>query len=595
MILDQVEHAPNPQFAREGHIDLCGPWEFAWDDDDQGLADGWSLPGASFPLRITVPYPPESSLSGIGDTGYHPVCWYRRSLPDPRRGRDDRVLIRFGAVDYAATVWVNGRWVGAHEGGSTPFTLDVTHALDNGASEQVVTVRAFDDPRDIEQPRGKQDWLPEPHAIWYHRTSGIWQPVWLETAPAVRVEDIHWSFDRASWSVALAITLNRPAGEGSTVGVELELASGPTVSGQWTLAGNAVTATMDLRAVDVPAGPHALLWSPEHPTLIGAKVSVRSAAGTDHVLTYTGLRTIDVEPDGISINGRTVFLRMVLSQGYWPESHLAAPSRDAIGKEIELIRALGFNGARIHQKAEDSRFLFEADRQGLLLWGEIGNAFRWSDRAIARRAAEWREIVMRDRNHPSIVAWVPFNESWGIEDVAHRDDQRHAARAAYHATHALDGTRPVIGNDGWEHVEADIVTAHDYSWEPEHLSRLYGKGARREDLPTLFRAGHRHLLAPGMEPSGKPVMLTEFGGVSFAPGTGEEWYGYGTVTSEREFIDRLDALVRAIAPSGAIAGFCYTQLTDTLQETNGLLDERREPKAPIVTLRGIISGTGREA
>lgn len=590
MILDQVGNAPNPQFVRDGYVDLCGEWEFAWDDDDAGLAEGWFMPGTPFPQRINVPYPPESAMSGIGDTGYHPVCWYRRSIPDARRAPGEHLLLRFGAVDYAATVWVNGRWVGAHEGGSAPFTLDITHALDGSAGEQVVTVRAFDDPRDVEQPRGKQDWLPEPHAIWYHRTSGIWQPAWLEPAPACHIEDIHWSFDRTGCAVGLSITLNRPAGTGSMLDVELELPDGSPINGQWSVAGNAVSATIDLRAAEIPDGVQELLWSPEHPTLIGARVSLHSDDGTDEILTYSGLRTIEIGEDGVTINGRPVFLRMVLSQEFWPESHLAAPSRQAIIREVELIRQLGFNGARLHQKAEDPRFLFEADRQGLLLWGEIGNAFRWSERAIARHWSEWREIVMRDRNHPSIIAWVPFNESWGIEDVAHRDDQRQAVHAIYHATRALDGTRPVIGNDGWEHVAADIVTAHDYSWDPAHLKRLYGTGARREDLPALYRAGHRRLLAPSMDPSGKPAMLTEFGGVSFAPGADEAWYGYGTVTSEQEFVDRLDALVRAVAPSDCIAGFCYTQLTDTLQETNGLLAEHRVPKAPLETLQGIISG-----
>ncbi len=595
MILERVADAPNPQFVREGDVDLCGEWHFAWDDDDKGMATGWWSPEAMFDQRITVPYPPESTLSGIGDTGYHPVCWYRRSFVDPRQDASEQLLLRFGAVDYAATVWVNGRWVGGHEGGSTPFAIDITHALDPDAPEQVVTVRAFDDPQDMEQPRGKQDWLPEPHAIWYHRTSGIWQPVWLQTAPACRIDDLRWTFDRSMWTVGLDVTLNRPAPAGSSLGLQLELPDGGSLSGTWSMTGRSIRASLDLGPSGGITHPHNLLWSPGNPALIGAEITLTTDAGTDKVLSYTGLRAIEVDPGGVSVNGVPLFLRMVLSQGFWPESHLAAPSREAIVNEVDLILRLGFNGARLHQKAEDPRFLFEADRRGLLLWAEIGNAFRWSDRAIARHAAEWREVVMRDRNHPSVIAWVPFNESWGVEDLSVRADQRHAVVAAYHATHALDGTRPVIGNDGWEHAEADIVTAHDYSWDPAHLSRLYGRGASREDLPNLYRAGHRRLFAPGMDGTDKPAMLTEFGGVSFAPESDEEWFGYGTVRGEAEFIERLRALVRAVDPSDAIAGFCYTQLTDTLQETNGLLTEQRVPKAPLQTLRAIIAGEENEA
>lgn len=590
MILERVEHAPNPQLVREGYVDLCGEWEFSWDDDNVGMTAGWSAPDAALDQRITVPFPPESARSGIGDTGYHPICWYRRTFADPRQNQSDRALLRFGAVDYSATVWVNGRWVGTHDGGSTPFALDITHAIDTHADVQVVTLRAFDDPHDLEQPRGKQDWLSEPHAIWYHRTSGIWQPVWIESVPMCRVEDLHWTFDRATWSLGAQVTLNRPAEPGSSLEIELEIPGGGPVAVSLSISGRSLRAVIDMSPSEGIVDPRNLLWSPTSPTLIGARVSLRTDAGVDTFLTYTGLRTVNVDEHGVAINGVPLFLRMVLSQGYWPESHLAAPSREVIAREVDLILGLGFNGARLHQKAEDPRFLFEADRRGLLVWSEIGSAFRWSERAIERHAAEWREIVMRDRNHPSVIAWVPFNESWGVDDIANRPEQRHAVQATYHATHALDGTRPVSGNDGWENAAADIVTAHDYSWDPDHLSRLYGMGASRDALPLLYRAGHRRLLAPGMDAAGKPVMLTEFGGVSFAPASDEEWFGYGTVSGETEFVDRLRALVQAVTPSDAIAGFCYTQLTDTLQETNGLLTERREPKAPLETLRAIITG-----
>lgn len=591
MHLEDIASAPNPQFVRLPFVDLCGTWDFAYDDHDIGLAQRWFEDASGFDRKVTVPYPPESALSGIGDESFHPVCWYRRTFQDPRAGDDRRILLRFGAVDYAATVWVDGAYVGGHEGGSTPFALDITDAVDSNREDHVVTVRVVDDPHDLEQPRGKQDWLSEPHTIFYRRTSGLWQPVWLETSPKVRIEDIRWTFDRARWSVGIEVSLNTALPAGSTVTALVELEDGHLASGTWSTSGRSVRGSLDLRANSSLESLHQLLWSPESPNLLHARVTVETAGGNrDEVLTYTGLRTVETSERGVLINGRPVFQRLVLSQGFWPESHLAAPSRDAIEREVDLILALGFNGARLHQKPEDPRLLFEADRKGLLLWGEIGNAFRYSDRAIDRHAREWREVVVRDRNHPSIIAWVPFNESWGIEDVGHRPDQQHAVHAAYHATHALDGTRPVIGNDGWENVAGDIVTAHDYSWDPGHLDHLFGPDATPQRMRDEYRAGHRRLTAGDFSMDHKPVILSEFGGVSFAPEEDQSWYGYGSVRTGDEFIERLDALVGAVQDSPAIAGFCYTQLTDTLQETNGLLDEHRVPKTDIETLRGIISG-----
>jgi beta-galactosidase/beta-glucuronidase len=591
VILDQIATAPNPQFARLPWIDLCGTWDFAFDDADDGLRDGWYKAGAAFKHQIEVPFPPESERSGIGDPSFHRICWYRRPFDDPRTGEGERVLLRFGAVDYSATVWINGTYVGSHEGGSTPFSLDITPALGQDAAAHTLTVRVVDDPADLEQPRGKQDWREEPHGIFYRRTTGIWQPVWLEVVPAIWVEDLRSTFDRSQWTVRVEAALSDQAGPGSSLSVELETGNGSLAKGEWSASGRTLRGSIDLRSASGADDLSRLLWSPESPTLLGARVTLRSPGKPDDVvLSYVGLRTIEVRETGFSINGRSHFLRFVLSQGFWPESHLAAPSRDAIEREIKVIRSLGFNGARLHQKAEDPRLLYEADRKGLLLWGEIGNAFTYSDRAIERHAREWRDIVVRDRNHPSIIAWVPFNESWGVEDLALRADQQHAVRAAYHLTHALDGTRPVIGNDGWENVAGDITTAHDYSWDPNHLRELYGPEATLSALLERFRSGQRSLTVGGYSGDGNPVMLTEFGGVSFAPGKGENWYGYGTVRSAEEFVERLRALVDAVSPPALISGFCYTQLTDTLQETNGLLTESREPKVPIEVLHRIISG-----
>jgi len=332
--------------------------------------------------------------------------------------------------------------------------------------------------------------------------------------------------------------------------------------------------------------PEAALWSPQKPNLIGARVKLSAPGATDDIVhSYLGLRWVTTNPSRVLLNGRSVYLRMVLEQGYWPESQLVAPSPEALEKEVDLILALGFNGARIHQKVEDPRFLYWADRKGLILWGEMPAPFTYSDLAISRHLKEWEEAVMRDRNHPSIISWVPFNESWGVNEVGYSKAQQHAVATAYHRTHQLDGSRPVIGNDGWEHVEADLFTIHDYSWDADLLRRRYRSPQDLVSTIETFFPGNRSLVTPGFDHTQKPVLVSEYGGVSFAPDEGEAWYGYGKVRTTEEYVAKYRELTSALTASEHLCGFCYTQLTDTEQETNGLLDENRQPKAPLEQLR----------
>ena len=590
MSLESIGQAPNPQFVRPGWTDLSGVWHFAFDDADTGLAERRYLHPERFAERITVPYPPESRLSGIHETGFHPWLWYARQFTVPALATGERLRLCFGAVDYSAMVWVDGTRVGEHSGGQTPFSFDITDALGSG-DEHWIVVRAEDDPHDAEQPRGKQDWRAEPHGIWYERTSGIWQPVWLETTPAIRIESIRWGFDAAKWAVDFEIALSQRSAPGSELAISFEHgdrhwpgmridAIGREISGSISLLGS--REIMELRTA---------LWSPEHPNLIGATVTLTAPGQPEDVVeSYLGLRTIETTPRGVLLNGSLRYLRMVLHQAYWPESQLVAPSPEALEREADLILALGFNGARIHQKVEDPRFLWHADRKGLLLWGEMANAFTFSDRGVDRLEHEWREVVKRDRNHPSIIAWVPYNESWGVNELSRSERQKHAVASAYHLTHRIDGSRPVVGNDGWEQVEADLFTIHDYSWNERLLERRYKDAAGIELAMGTHFPGNRPLVTDRFDPAGKPVIVTEYGGVSYAPESGEQWYGYGTVRSQAEFIQRYADLTGALTRSDILAGFCYTQLADTLQETNGLLTESREPKAPFETLSAITRG-----
>lgn len=590
-MIDRLAAAPNPQFSRPGWTDLCGEWRFRFDDEDRGLRERWFTNPEGFDRTIRVPFPPESELSGINDKSFHPICWYARALIDHRNRRDERLILNFGAVDYHATVWVDGVQVGEHEGGQTPFSFDVTDALEHAAADHWLVVRALDDPVDAEQPRGKQDWLPEPHVIWYHRTSGIWQPVWTETTPRIRVLQVHWSYDASRSLVDYEVELSQTPNGVFNLSIELEF-EGETISTTTTTcASRVVCGTLNLGSGVRTMDPGRLLWSPDRPNLIGATITLSGEANDDVVETYLGLRTIELSGRNFLINGRPLFLRFVLNQGYWPESQLAAPSPEALKREVELILELGFNGARTHQKVEDPRFLFWADRLGLLLWGETAGAFTFTERAISRHLNEWSEAVLRDRNHPSIVAWVPFNESWGISQVGTSTVQQQAVRAAYHRTHMLDGTRPVVANDGWEHVIGDLLTIHDYNWDPDVLRGRYATEDDLEATTSTFFPGGRHIVIGDFETCGKPVMISEFGGVSLSPEADEAWFGYGKVRTNEEFVEKYRALTGALAQSELLCGSCYTQLTDTEQETNGLLTQHREPKAPIEILRSIANGS----
>jgi len=591
-----------PQLLRDSYRDLSGRWGFAHDDAGVGEGAGWA-DGRPLPETIVVPFPPDSPASGVGAPGYHPVVWYRREISADDLaavGFQDgqRLLVHFGAVDYRARVWLNGVHVGEHEGGHTPFALDVTDALAvrGVGGTHVLVVRAEDDPRDVAQPRGKQDWRPRPHAVWYHRTTGIWQPVWLEAVAPIRVEDVWWTCDltRGTATAQVSLSARVPAR------VRVTIAHDGAVLGETESAVDdaIVSVTVPLDGQGNGQRYEELVWRPGSPVLLDAWVSVHvDGVETDVVASYLGLRSVHTGDGRFWLNDRPFVLRSVLSQGYWPTSHLAAPSADALRQEAELVLALGFNAVRVHQKIEDPRFLFHADRLGLLVWGEMPAAYAFSDVAVRRTTAEWTAAVVRDRSHPCVVTWVPLNESWGIQHVASRADQRAFAESLYHLTKALDPTRPVISNDGWEHGTTDLWTLHDYEPRGEVLAARYGGApeALRALVDGVGPAGRRTRLA-GAPERGQPVMLTEFGGVkwSVTDAPADAW-GYSEASDADDFAARIGAILAPVLGGiigagryAGLAGWCWTQLTDTAQERNGLLTEERVPKLPIDTLRRLI-------
>ena len=575
---------PRPLLQRESWIHLNGEWDFAIDSDEH-----WDMPGeVPWRAKIVVPYSPETPASGIGNTGFYRRCWYRRTFEAPPMANGERLLLHFGAVDWSATVWVNDTLVVRHEGGYTPFYADVTDALKPG-SEQTVVVRADDDPAELGKPRGKQDWQLDPHSIWYPRTTGIWQTVWAEKVPATWVDIVRWTPNIARWEISFEAWLGGQARERLRLGVKLRAGSQILADDTYTVVAGEVHRRIALSDPGIDDFRNELLWSPGTPTIIEAQIQLWADRGEllDEVRSYTALRSIDIQGDRLVLNGRPYHLRMVLDQGYWPESGLTAPDDDALRRDVELAKAMGFNGVRKHQKIEDPRYLFWADALGLLVWEEMPSAYRFTKRSIQRLTKEWIEVIRRDSSHPCIIAWVPFNESWGVPNLPDSQAERHYVRALYHLTKTLDPTRPVIGNDGWESVATDIIGIHDYDAVPERIALRYPAPDLLPRVLQRERPGGRLLVLEENAHNGQPVMLTEFGGITTSTERGA--WGYSRASAD-ELATRYAELLAAVGSVPLFAGFCYTQFTDTYQEANGLLYADRTPKFPLEQIAAATRG-----
>ncbi len=575
---------PRPRLTRQRWVDLCGTWDFAHDDENIGLDARWFEKSDAFTRQIQVPYPPESELSGINDKGFHPVVWYRREF-STMPADSERLLLHFGAVDYAAKVWVNGQLVATHEGGHSPFTADITGALAQD-TVQTVVVRAEDQPHDgtmraaSRTGRRPRTYLVRSHHR--HLAAGLLEPV-----PTTHLTTFHLTPDIVRNSVTVDARLSRS--HFGWLSVTLRKGDELLAVQQVHVAKETIETTIAIPRARNGQQRGDLYWSPENPNLITVSVALLSEAGEpiDTVESYFGLRSAGIGNGRFLLNDRPYFVRSVLEQGFWPQSHLAAPSADALRQEVELIKALGFNACRIHQKVEDPRFLYWADHLGLLVWGEMANAYEFSPAAVDRFTREWLSVVERDRSNPCIVTWVPINESWGVEDIANRPAQQAYATALYNLTKAIDPTRPVISNEGWEHTFSDIIGIHDYTQHGSQLTDRFGSAeAIAATLDGMKSNRKRGRLVE--DDRDQPVMLTEFGGISYHPAAGQNWMGYATVGSDEEYLGILRDLFAAIYKSPELAGFCYTQITDTQQEKNGLYDENRQPKLPVAAMRDII-------
>lgn len=565
---------PRPNFRRDNWLCLNGEWDF-------------SIGEKTLDRKIMVPYACETALSGIEDKGFHKTVWYRRKFTLPGEMGGKRILLHFGAVDYQCDVWVNGQYIRSHTGGQTSFEADITDAVDQ-TDDNTIELKAEDDYRDMEMPRGKQFWELNSRSIFYSRTTGIWQTVWLEAVDPLYLVSCHITpeFDRRA--VRFEYQLSETA-----KGIAFDISFQGTAAANLTVAPQSckgsVTIGLDQTGLQAWNFQEDLAWTPENPRLFDAKITVYGENGiTDCVDTYFGMRKVSIENGRFMLNNREYYQKLVLDQGYWEQSLLTAPGDEDFIKDIQLTKAMGFNGVRKHQKVEDPRYLYHADRLGLLVWGEIGAAYVYSREYAHRIYSEWMEAVERDYNHPCIVAWTPLNESWGVQEIKVDRPQQAHCNALMYMTKSIDSTRVVMDNDGWEHTCGDLLTIHDYSPSGEKLKKHFES---MESILTMTPGG-RSMFADGYDYRGQPILVTEFGGVKYAPESdlARSW-GYCEENDLGAYTKKYAELTRAILDSPLIQGYCYTQLTDVENEENGLLTYHRNVKIPLDTIRKINEGT----
>ncbi len=555
---------PRPQFRRDIWQSLNGEWEFGFGDKQ------------NYDRKINVPFSYQWQASGIGDTSVHDTIWYRRKFIVSEKNK--RALLCFTVSDYETDVWVNGNHVIKHIGGFTPFYADITEYLKEGENE--IVVRCIDT-LETAVPRGKQSWTGEQFSCFYYPNTGIWGSVWIEFFGVDCIENYSLQSDIDNRRVYGYIeTLYGKADEAEIV---LTFKDKRIKKQRISLDGKRTDYSINLADNAFDFGE--LLWWVDNPNLINVDyVLYKDGNICDNAHARIGLRKISVENGKIYLNDRPLFQRLILDQGYWIESGLTPPSVEALKKDIELSKAMGFNGARKHQKLEDPYFYYYAEELGFLVWAEMPSAYTFCDREVKAITAEWQEIVNVAKNFTSVIAYVPLNESWGAREIKTSKEQQNFARSLYYLTKSLDDTRLVSTNDGFKNIEeSDILSIHDYEIKSAEEFPIKYNGNYDGMHPqgwALFADGHSY--------KGQPVLLTEFGGIAFVnEANGEAWgYGNGAKNAD-DLCERLEQLIKGIAKT-EFQGYCYTQLTDVQLEVNGLLYADRTPKVAVDRLKKIF-------
>ena len=570
---------PRPQFERADWVNLNGEWSFALDLSDSGRdRDFYNSKG--FEQRITVPFAPESKLSGIGYTDFINSVWYQRMIQIPSAWQGKRVKLNFGAVYYESEVYIDGRFVGRHYGGSDSFAFDITDFVGDGKEHSIV-VHAESDLRSGTQPGGKQSTNYYSYGCSYTRTTGIWQTVWMEAVDDMALERVQVVTDIDNEQIVVIPTYYNVAG-GNTLSVEVR-DGGKVVAHAESVAVQGVPVVVALKK--------AKLWSPESPFLYDVVYEVKDAEGKtlDRVDAYVGMRKVHIDGNKIYLNNKPYYQRLVLDQGFYPDGIWTAPSDEALKHDIEMSKAAGFNGARLHQKVFEERFHYWADKLGYIVWGEMASWDKDFNSVAAARnfLSEWGNIVVRDRNHPALIVWTPFNEEFGVPS----NEAGRFLTDVYNETRRLDPTRPVNTVSGGIYVISDFCTAHCYEQDGARLHSMLFDGEKFYQ-PQGPNGGFERAIRKLYYDGSLPYLLDEFGGIKCAetqPEGGNSW-GYGDAAPTREdFYTRLEALVKAIVDhSDKICGFCYTQLTDVEQEQNGVYYYDRGEKFDMGRVKAIF-------
>lgn len=577
-----IKDYPRPQFVRESWNSLNGEWEFRFDDGNVGEKEKWYEEFAG-DLKIMVPFTYETKASGIGEEAFHPHIWYHRSLEVPKEQESKRIILHFQAVDYLAKLWVNGTYVGQHQGGYAAFSFDITPYIQFGQSNSLVM--KVEDSQSCTQPRGKQRWVKDNFECFYVQTTGIWQSVWLEYVAESYIKSVKMTPDLDSQSVRFEYQTHGELKQGQ-LRLETRISYKGKILKQTALIVDRPWLQLEVDLLHEANGPWKVIkWSPQNPNLYDVEfVLFQDDVVIDHVYSYFGMRKISIEKGKVLLNNTPIYQRLILDQGYWSDSHLTPPSEQALIEDIDAILAMGYNGVRKHMKIEDARFLYWCDVKGLLVWSEMAATFEFNDEAVETFTKEWIEIVRQQYNHPSIITWVPFNESWGIMQILTDRKQQKFTEGIYHLTKSMDPNRPVITNDGWEHTVSDILTLHDYVENGSEFLQRYADKSPIVNNEWAFNNG-KYALAQGYTYRGQPIIISEFGGIAFQTDKG---WGYGNqVVTEEAFVERFRGITQAIKDIDYICGYCYTQVTDVQQEMNGLLTEDRRPKIPLELIKEI--------
>lgn len=561
---------PRPSLVRKEWMSLNGPWDFAFDDDNEGLANDFVHNG-HYPLKINVPFAFQTEYSGINDQSFHDYMWYRKTFKVKKQD-GKRYILHFGAVDYECKVFLNGQEIGEHIGGQAPFSFDISDFLTFKKETLVVYVK--DPSTELSMPRGKQYWKEKSEVIWYNRTSGIWQSVWLEIVPDAYIKEVKITplYDEGKAAIEVKV---------SKVGEMLSLMIDDAT---YRHKMEDLTYTFTVRLLNDDGDFIEKSWSPENPYLFPLTLTY----GADTLESYLGMRKVHAEHGITYLNNKPYYFKLVLDQGYWPESLLTPPSIEALKYDIEISKAMGFNGARKHQKCEDPYFMYYADHLGYLVWGEMASSIKFSELSAWRDINEWQQILKRDYNHPSIVAWVPLNESWGVDDINTDLRQQKHALDLYNLLKEADKTRFIVGNDGWEQVITDICAIHNYNHgkvDDLDAQKKFRHDINTKDALLQSTPANRPIYAKGYEYQGEPILLTEFGGISYEV-NGQGW-GYTAVNDSNILLSEYKRIINDINDSEVLAGFCYTQLTDVEQEINGLLTYDRKPKLPVEKIKEV--------